>query len=111
MRRGMATRSEPFVLWRFLRALLPYAGILLAAAAFTWASRLNHLQQNRDLEAREVRLKAEIGDLEEEVRVLRHRLEGMRNDPYVVESRVRQRFGYLRPGEKVIEPEEERREP
>lgn len=93
-----------------LRALIPYGLILLATGAFTWASRLNHLDRNRDLKAREMRLQSEVTGLEEEVRLLRHRLEGVENDPYVVESRIRERFGYVRPGETVIRRAEDPRD-
>ena len=101
----MATRSESFLATRILRALLPYGLILVTTAAFTIASRMSHERRNRDLQAREVRLTGEIADLKEEVHQLGDRLQGIQYDPYVVERRIRQRLGYVRPGELVIRPE------
>ncbi|MCZ6688891.1 MAG: septum formation initiator family protein [Planctomycetota bacterium] len=98
----MATKRERITFRGILRGLVPYLLILLATSAFTWASRMSHRHRNQDLKAKESHLQSEIEALEKKVRLLQRRLDGLQNDPYVVESQVREQFGYLRPGERLL---------
>lgn len=88
---------------RILKAALPYLGIFILAAAFTAGARSNHFVQNRALKEREVRLQDDVSALEVEVRRLEMRLAALaEGDPVVVERQIRERFGYLRPGEVAL---------
>ncbi len=85
------------------KAILPYLGILVLATAFTVGARSKHFVLNRGLKATEARMQEEVDALELEVRRLEMRLAALHErDPQVIERQIRERFGYLRPGEIAI---------
>ena len=87
----------------YVKAILPYLGILVLAAAFTVGARSQHFVENRALRAREARLEADVDALALEVRRLEMRLAALRErDPQVIERQIRERFGYTRPGEIAV---------
>ena len=104
MRDDMERRPDPGpIALSLLRSLIPYGFILIAVVAFTWASRIDHTRKGRELADRESRLAREVDVLREDVRRLEHRLWAIQHDPYAVESRIRERFGLVRPGEIRVE--------
>ena len=87
----------------YVKAIFPYLGIAILAAAFTAGARSKHFVQNRTLKASEVRLQEEVSALELEVLRLDMRLAALQErDPQVIERQIRERFGYTRPGEIAI---------
>ena len=95
----MASVSDRIRPRDILRILMPYGLILVAAVAFTWASRMNHYRRYLDLKGREASLSAEIDSLGEEIQLLQRRLHAIDHDPFLIEKQVRERFGFVRPDE------------
>jgi cell division protein FtsB len=86
--------------------LMAVGGVVICGLIYL-ASQGEGFVKQTELEEERIRLEAEIETLRDENRLLRERLERLKNDPAFVEDEARKKLGLIRSGETVYRLSEE----
>jgi cell division protein FtsB len=93
--------------WLISRFGLMALGALAIGGLIYMAAQGDGFLKQNELEQEKVKLEGEIEALQDENRLLRERLERLKNDPAFVEDEARKKLGLIRSGETVYRLSEE----
>lgn len=106
---GGSVRDYPFLRKFYQHKVVISDGIqkfifvlIIAALIYTFVLGDGGVVRILLLRHRTVELEQEIADLEADLELLKSEIDNLKNDPFYMEKIGRERFGYLKPGDRVI---------